>query len=937
MANTRIFSRSFAGGIISPEMFGRIDDAKFQTGCAILRNFIATPQGPAENRPGFAFVKATKNNGVARLIPFTYSSDQTMVVEAGEQYFRFHTQGETLLQPLPSTDPYEITTPYHVADLFGIHYVQSADVMTLVHPLYPPMELRRLGATNWQLTPIQFAPAIATPTSVAVTPSPGFKTNISSVAIASSNALITTSTNHTLSVGDQIYIANLNAFVSGVLTDFSGYFVVEDVPVDSSGNLIKNQLHVQDYNGNPLNTATWSSWHPPSTIQLANKSQDPYSHYAVTATAANGIDESVLSVTVNALNNLDVPGSFNTITWAAVPGAVRYTVYKQRNGLFGYIGETTALQFVDDNISADFSITPPYYESMFAGPGDYPGAVCYYEQRRVFAGTLNQPENLWMSNSGTESTFSYSLPTKATDRVAIKVAAREANTIRHLVPLTRLIPMTSAAEWAVVPVGADAITPTSISVQPQSYVGSNNVQPSIVNNLMVFAAARGGHVRELGYKWEANSFVTGDLSLRATQLFDNMTLVDMAFGKAPRPLLWFVSSSGVLLGLTYVPEEQIGAWHLHDTDGDFESVCCVAEGTEDYLYAVIRRQVNGATVRYVERMASRLVSSAPTNLLYNPTFDSGTAGWDFQIVAGGSWSLVGSSPWGAGNMAQWFGSGTAAVSNNKQISLTPGQMVQATCEALGEVGATGGTLRITFYTAAGVYISGVSTPAPAIAIWQPVTITGIAPPGSGYALVDFAVTGETGTGRWFVALFDASYFPIAPRATSRAESIHMDAALTYYGAPATTISGLDHLEGKQVAVLADGAVIPGKTVQSGAITLDHPASLVTVGLPYTCDLQTLPLLLQVDGYGQGRSKNINKAWIRVWLSSGIFIGPDAAHLTEAKQRTTEPYGSPPTLQTDEIMVMTTPQWQQSGQILIRQTYPLPLTVVSLTMEVSLGG
>ena len=780
MPNTRVYTRSFGAGIIGPEMFGRIDDAKYQSGAATMLNFIATPQGPAENRPGFMYVNATKNNGVAKLIPFTYSTDQTMVLELGEQYMRFHTQGETLLQPPPSTDPYEIVTPYHATDVFGIHYVQSADVMTLVHPLYPPMELARLGATNWTLTPIAFQPAISPPGSVTATPSPGLTVQVTSVAINSSNALITTATNHTLSMGDQIYINGLNAIVSGTMTDFSNYFIVSSVPTDSSGNLINHELYVQDYNGAPLNTATWSSWHPPTTIQLANKSQDPYSHYVVTATADNGVDESVPSATVSALNNLDVPGSYNTITWAAVPGAIRYTVYKERNGLFGYIGETTALQFVDDNIAADFSITPPYYDTMFAGPGDYPSAVSYYEQRKVYGGTLNEPENIWMSDSGTESTFSYSLPIKATDRVAIRVAAREANTIRHLVPLTRLIPMTSAAEWAVVPVGADAITPTSISVMPQSYVGSNNVQPSVVNNLMVFCANRGGHVRELGYQWQSNAFVTGDMSLRCTQLFNNMTLVDQTFGKAPRPILWFVSSGGYLLGLTYVPEEQIGAWHQHTTDGNFESVCSIAEGTEDFLYAVINRTINGNTVRYVERMASRL-------------------------------------------------------------------------------------------------------------------------------------------------------FP------NRELAVFLDASLTYNGAPATTISGLDHLEGMAVTVLADGGVVEGLVVSGGSITLPHSASIVTVGLPYICDVQSLPLLLQVDGYGQGRSKNINKAWLRVWLSSGIFIGPDEDNLIEAKQRTTEPYGSPPALQTDEIMIMTTPQWQQSGQVLIRQVYPLPLTVVSLTMEVAIGG
>ena len=105
---------------------------------------------------------------------------------------------------------------------------------------------------------------------------------------------------------------------------------------------------------------------------------------------------------------------------------------------------------------------------------------------------------------------------------------------------------------------------------------------------MVYAAARGGHVRELGYNWQANGFITGDLSLRAPHLFDNFTISDMALAKAPLPIVWMTSSSGKLIGFTYVPEQQVGAWHQHDTDGTFESVATVSEGNDDVVYCVIK-------------------------------------------------------------------------------------------------------------------------------------------------------------------------------------------------------------------------------------------------------------------------------------------------------------------------------------------------------------
>lgn len=175
--------------------------------------------------------------------------------------------------------------------------------------------------------------------------------------------------------------------------------------------------------------------------------------------------------------------------------------------------------------------------------------------------------------------------------------------------------------------------------------------------------------------------------------------------------------------------------------------------------------------------------------------------------------------------------------------------------------------------------------------------------------------------------------------TDQADAFFVDAGATYSGVPADVISGLGHLEGKTVSILADGAVHPQRVVTGGSITLDIEASTVQIGLPIEADLQTLPLAVQLqDGsFGQGRFKNVNKVWLRVYRSSGIFVGPSASELTEAKQRTTENYGTPPALKSEEIPIVLTPSWADSGQIFVRQSDPLPLTVVSMTAEVALGG
>lgn len=682
---TRTFHGSFNGGELTPEFYGQVDDSKYARGLALCRNFIPLPHGPVVNRPGLGFVCEAKNFAErVRLIPFTYSNDQTMILEFGSGYIRFHTQGATLMN---GAAPYEVVTPYSVDDVRELHYVQSADVMTLVCRSRAPMELKRLGALNWELTAISFVSSLSPPGSVTA-----------------------------------------QAIVPGGATG------------------------LRDYT------------------------------YVVTAVKEGSLEESVISSAVTCSNNLYVTGAYNSISWAvpAVYG-VRYNVYLMSNGLYGFIGQTTGIGgFKDDNITPDLSRAPPVASNPFWAAGDYPGAVTYFEQRRVFAGSINKPQNIWMTRSGTESNMSYSIPSRDDDAINVRIAAREANAIKHLVPISDVIVLSGASEWQVSSGGAGGITPSTLSIKPQSYVGANNVQPVMVDNTLLYASARGGHMRELAYSWQGGGYITGDISLRAPHLFDGLDIVDMAYSKAPHPIVWVVSSSGKLLGLTYVPEQQIGAWHQHDTDGFFESVAVVPEGNEDAVYAVVRRTIQGVQRRYIERMASR-----------------------------------------------------AFVSQ------------------------------------------------------------------------------------------DQAFF--------------VDSGAVRSGPPSNVVSGLTWLEGKTVSILADGAVHPSRVVIGGTVTLDAPALTVVVGLQIVADIQTLPVALNMPGVGFGRPKNINKAWLRVVRSSGIFVGADADKLTEIKQRNTEPYGTPQELKTEELEVMLTPAWARTGQVFIRQSMPLPLTLVSMTAEVVIGG
>lgn len=569
MSQLRTIYSAFTGGEIAPELLGHVDLTRYRNSLAKSRNAICLPHGPVQNRPGFQFVREVKTSATAtRLITFSYNNQQTFAIEMGVGYFRFHTLGGTLLAgtpaayngatayvlgdlalsggtnyyciaattgnappnatywyAMPADGVYEIPNTFTAAELFEVHYTQSADVLTLVHPNHKPAELRRYAATTWTFVDIAFAPSVnppaAAPTVVATYPTPG------------------TPVNH---------------------------------------------------------------------------------RYAVSSIGVDGVESLVSSVSVAVSNDLTVAGNYNTITWSAPTSGdtpIQYEVYKYVNGLFGLVAKTSAsvLTVVDRNITPDLGSPQQLVDTVFrdsdggTAGGNYPSAVGYYEQRRVFAGTKNSPQGVWMTRPGTESDTSFTIPSRDDNALRFRVKALKAGTIRHVMPSQALVLLTADTEFRATSSSGGAVTPSSLTVKPQAYMGASNVQPVMANNNILYAAEIGGRLREMAYSTQSTAFPqynSYDLSVLAPHLFDGYTIKDLAYVRAPYPICWTVSSSGKLLGMTYMPEQQMLAWHQHDsTNGVFESICAVTETVGDVIYAVVRRTINGATKRYVERMHTR--------------------------------------------------------------------------------------------------------------------------------------------------------------------------------------------------------------------------------------------------------------------------------------------------------------------------------------------
>lgn len=904
-------------------MYSRITDPSNQAGLAKCLNMVVEPQGPLVRRPGFTMVREAKYpDRKCRLIPFTFSATQTMILEFGHHYVRFHTQGATLMN---GDVPYEVTTDYDEDELFDIDYAQSVDIITLVHPFHPPRELRRYGALDWRMSDIKFNTSLTPPTNVKaemhIQASATYKDGYVRKYVVTSCNLDNSEESKASEIasvicnpyGDGAYNTISWNSVAGadhyrVYRDKGGIYgyigetrtnsidddniapdssitppIYDDVFL-TSGGITKAEVIAQGEgytgpNGEVLGVdivqnQTWAIW---GTYRDNGGVQEPmwvpvqyfggnwtlwgdcgpipndevlsyFSAYAtihdaegagIGATAEvefskasewfrpESFGNDFYRYAINPVKGIKVtnPGSgykrpvctvtiVGWPTWIYQRKAV-YVVYEFRRYTGEFEFNTRRAGFIESSIrvsdptGSGAELEPVFSQGKLtnviiknagsgytnptatlisnygsgaqikltvANAGDYPGCVSYFEQRRWFAGSRMRPQYIWATKSGTEADMGYSLPSKPTDRIKVRVASQDSNRIRHIVPLSQLLMLTASGEWRVSPINSDAITPESMSVRPQSYVGSSQTKPVLINNTMLFAAARGGHLRELGYSYQAGGYVTSDVCLRATHLFENHEIVDIAYSKAPYSIFWCVNNIGKLISFTYVPEQQVGAFAQHETQGEFESCAVVPEEEEDILYCVVKRTVNGQTLRFVERMN------------------------EFQKK-------------------------------------------------------------------------------------------------------------------------------------KKEDQIYVDCSGTYSGQPKKEISGLTWLEGQSVSIYADGYVVQNQIVKDGKITLNRSASKVHVGLPYNSDIQTLPLVAQLQdmSFGSNHRKNITGVAFRLVDSNQVMVGQSFDSLYQPPTRGRESPGQAPNRKTGEYDLPVQAHWTDDGYACLRQDKPVPLKITSLTI------
>lgn len=757
---------SFAAGELSPAMYGRTDIAKYDVGAAKLENFIVLRYGGVQNRAGTKYLATTAGNKKAVLLPFRYNVEQNFIIEITAGKIRFYTQGALVTK---DGAPYEITNNYSEDELDTIKYTQSADVMFLVQPNHPPATLTRYANDNWTFERMD------------ITGGPFADSELTAESTTTITASATTGT-VTLTASASIFNANMVDDLIA-LTHFVDSDYKKGTPSANGTNLIVSVLpHSTVY------VESFGFWDGNFTLEKYDRltgqwvkirSQSGNRSQNYNLTEENDSDE----ITQYRVTSTE----FNTDVWSGENEQQRgyITIQAFGNDYTGHVlitGYTSATQ-VTGTVKKQLASTEATKDYQFASwsqKNGFPTCAGFFEDRLVFAGSKAEPQTFWASKTGDYYNFGTSIPALDNDAITATLNGGQMNGIKAIIAFGEMILLTAGGEYKVTGNGKP-ITGENVLSQAQEYRGISDVLPVTVGSRIVYLQQQGNLIRDLAYSYDVDKYTGDDLNLLAAHLFERHKITSMTYQQTPNSIVWCTREDGVLLGLTYLKEQDVYAWHQHSTaHGKFINVCAISGPQEDELYCVVEREGN----YYVERMVAREASAEPEDQYF---VDSG-----------------------------------------------------------------------------------------------------------------ITVSGNTKTNE---------------------------------------VTGLDHLEGLEVAILADGNVQPLQTVTDGKITLKRAYSKIHVGLPIHAEMQTLPLEFNAeDGTFMSRKKRVSALMAMFKDSRGGLYGIGDGPKNEFKWRSTEKWGEPIALFTGKKK-MPVPQanWNETVMVTISQEDPLPLTILSLVPQIEAGG
>lgn len=931
---------SFAGGELSPSMYGRTDIAKYDSGAAVLRNFFVLRYGGAANRPGFKFIAQTYNNKKAVLIPFMYSTDQNYIVEITAGRCQFYTDGGIVVKE--DGTPYSIEnffTDKDLEDAAKIKYTQSADVLFIVHPAHAPMTLTRYGSLDWRFEAMD------------ITGGPFDASNFNSAYIVTKTQQWTTPGTYTVHIpagidsieykiagagggggggnhmshGPYLYGGNGGSgeLLTGkmTVTSNSDYQVIvgaggaggvgvkysdSQTSGKSGGNSSFGNISARGGGGGYR--ATTPSYSSSEGEWIGGSDGANGTSYGAGGAGGNGTNwgggtaGSGGNGWVEILYSASI-GDNTTVKASDVYGDITLTA---SDDIFAKSDEGS-LFALTHFLETDYKKGTPSSTGGNLQVSVLPKSNVYVESFGFWDGNFSlekyDPVSLQWVNVRTQSgnrSQNYSLTEENTSEsiASYRVTSTEFNTgvwsgenekQRGYITIQSI-----GGDYTGHVLITEYVSPTVVKGTVKKQLASTDETRDFAfaawNGEKGYPSATGFYEDRLvfaGSKGFPQTFwtsKTGDYYNFGTSIpsADDDGITATLNGGQMNGIKAIIAFGEMLL-LTAGGEFKVSGGGKAITGSNVLSQPQEYRGVSDVNPVTI-----GSRIIYVQHQGNII-----RDLAYSYDVDKYT-GDDLNLLA------------------------SHLFEGHKIISMTYQQIPNSIVWCVRDDGLL---LGLTYIKEQDIYA------------WHQHTTAGgkfVSVCNIGGATEDklYAVI-ERG-GQYYVEIMESR-----DKSTNVEDQFFVDSGITYEGEPTDEISGLEHLEGYTVAILADGNVLPQQTVENGKVLLGNKYKKVHVGLPIDAEIKTLPIdFTAQDGTYLSRKKRIATVTLLLKDSRGGLFGMKENELNEFKWRSNEAYGEPIGLQTGKFKVtIKSATYDETQQIIIKQPDPLPMTVLSLIPEI----
>jgi hypothetical protein len=521
-------------------------------------------------------------------------------------------------------------------------------------------------------------------------------------------------------------------------------------------------------------------------------------------------------------------------------------------------------------------------------------AVCFFDGRLWYGGSRTAPDVVVASKSDDFDNFdrgiSYgSTPTLGNDEMAfpLRLYGGELQTVQWLAGINDFLVAGSAGgEFRIFSAGStDVLTPTTTAVRNASYRGSAYAVPQQIGTQIVFLQRNRRQCYQLQYDIVRDNFVSTDLMLMAEDVPDSDKngrggLLRTAYQATPDSILWLTHGDGSLIGLTYEPSQDVQGvvpQMIGNGQAAVDDICVIQnpDASADELWFLATINVGGTDEQYVCYMDKQFRPSL--------SYEQATTAEKVKAM----------------DEAYFVDLGLSLDNPVLITAFTKTDPIVITAAAHGF--SNGDSVKI-------------RTPAGPT---QLNLLSGIV---ANKTTDTFELTGVDATD-----FDDLATVPVPSTSNPNAPLVRKEV---------TTISGLDHLEGFLIQILADGAVHPDRTVSGGSITLQHKASIVRAGLGFNYKGQTQRFVGGGKlGTDQGQPATIDKVALvlqntmggAVGQGDGLELPVDPLNFRDGDS----PMNQSPPLFTGTIEVGVDGSWSVEPTIYFENMQPLPMTVLAI--------